>query len=147
MKRIIKNYLNYSNNHPSVNEFIKYCLIGVTNAVLDYSVYLGLTRFFDYWRDNFLAANLIAVFLANLSSFFLNKYFTFQNRSKRIFRQYMKFITVSLIYLGIVQAVMFIGVDYFGLYDIWAKVIASGVGLVWNFFANKHWSFRPGYDI
>lgn len=142
MKTILNSYFKYLNKHPSVNEFAKYCLVGAINAFLDYSVYLGLTRFFLFWRENFLAANFIAIFLANLSSFFLNKYFTFQNKSQRIFRQYLKFLSVSLIYLGIVQLVMFIGVEFFNLYDIWAKIIASAVGLLWNFFANKYWSFR-----
>ncbi len=142
MKTILDSYFKYLNKHPSVNEFAKYCLVGGVNALLDYSVYLGLTRFFSFWRENFLAANFIAIFLANLSSFFLNKYFTFQNKSQRILRQYLKFLSVSLIYLGIVQLVMFIGVEFFDLYDIWAKIIASAVGLLWNFFANKYWSFR-----
>jgi len=145
---ILKQYQEkYLTKYPVLKEFVKYCLVGGTNAVLDYSIYLGLTRFFDFWQKNFLAANFVAIFFANLSSFFLNKYFTFQNRSNKLFQQYLKFILVSLVYLGIVQGIMFVGVKIIGLYDIWAKVAASAVGLIWNFFANKYWSFRPEKEI
>lgn len=125
-----------------MHEFVKYSLVGSINAGLDYSIYIGLTRFFIFWQENFLAANLLALFVANLSSFFLNKYFTFQNHSKKFFRQYLKFILVSLVYIGIVQAIMYLGVNVMGYYDLWVKVIASAIGLIWNFSANKFWSFR-----
>lgn len=136
-------YKRYADRFPTVNQFIKFCLVGAANAVLDFSVYLGLTRFFVFWQSHLLAANFIAVFIASLSSFFLNKYFTFHNQSRQFVRQYTKFVIVSAVYIGLVQLVLYVCIELLSWYDLWGKVMASAVGLVWNFTAHKFWSFRP----
>ena len=142
IKNLLEIYKKYSERHPAINEFVKFCIVGGTNAVLDFSIYIGLTRFFIFWQAHLLGANFIAIFIASLSSFILNKYFTFRNKSKQFVRQYLKFIIVSVIYMALVQLVLYVCIELLLLYDIWAKVIASIIGLIWNFTAHKFWSFR-----
>ncbi|MGB0757150.1 MAG: GtrA family protein [Patescibacteria group bacterium] len=141
--RIFNKIQHYVDKHiPLGREVFVFLLVGATNAVLDFSIYIGLTRTFDFWQTNYLGANIVAFIIATTSSFFLNKHYTFRNKSKNIAKQYLKFWTVALIYIALVQSILYIGVVEFKLYDILAKVIAMGIGTFWNFTAHKYWSFR-----
>ena len=136
-------YIQKRFKHYHVGEqFIKYCLVGVANTTVDFLSYLLLTRLFVFWKEHFLAANIIAFLIANMCSFFLNKHFTFQNKTRNISQQYSRFFIVSIIYIALVQSLLFIGVEQFGMYDVVAKVIATAIGLIWNFIAHKYWSFK-----
>lgn len=113
-------------------------MVGSVNTAIDFGLYIGLTRVFLL---HYFGVNVISFFGANIFSFFANKHFTFRNRSSRYMNQYTKFLSVSLVYLVIVQSILYFGVEVLDLYDIWAKVMANGIGMIWNFFAHKHWSF------
>ncbi len=123
-------------------EFLRFALVGGFNTVLDFGIYIGLTRIFSFWQKYYLGANLISLIIATTSSFLLNKHFTFRNTSKEVGRQYVKFWLVALVYIGIVQVILFIGIDLFQIHDVLTKVIATVIGMFWNFFAHKYWSFR-----
>lgn len=133
---------SYFGKWPVAKELTKYCMVGGLNTGIDFGLYIGLTRFFVFWSERFLAANIVAFLVANISSFFLNKQFTFRNTSNRFLYQYGKFIGVSLVYIALVQSILFLGVIELQLHDIVAKVFANAVGLAWNFIAHKYWSFN-----
>ncbi|HEX9664849.1 MAG TPA: GtrA family protein, partial [Patescibacteria group bacterium] len=127
--------------YPIARQFIKFCLVGVSNTVIDFGVYLGLTRLFLFWRTHFLIANFVAFSLAASWSYFLNKYWTFRDKEKFTQAQYLKFFLVSLVGLGLTQIVLY-SLVVAGLYDLFAKLIAVIVVVFWNFLANKYWTFR-----
>ncbi len=135
-------YKHYTERWPVSYQFVKYNIVGAINTLIDFSVYIGLTRSSGFWQEHFLSANIISFLIANISSFFFNKKFTFRNNSTDVTKQYVKFFIVSIIYLGIVQSLLYLGVHLFQFSDIFAKVIASTVGMFWNFYAHKYWSFR-----
>ncbi len=124
-----------------VRQFVTYCAVGGVNTVVDFGTYFILTRMFLFWSGRFLAANVVAFFVANICSFFLNRSFTFKSNNKNVRKQYIRFVIVSLGYIALVQLLLYIGVIVLGFGDLIVKVFATAVGLVWNFFAHKFWSF------
>ncbi len=122
-----------------VRQLFKFCLIGICNTIIDYSIYLFFSRFVGLY---FLYANIISISVAMTFSFFANKYWTFQNTDKRLKSQYLKFAAVNVVYFFLNNAILFLLVTFFGLFDLLAKVIAIMIGLSWNFFINRHWTFR-----
>ena len=120
-------------------QFIKFCIIGTLNTVIDYSVYLLLNRVFDIY---FLYANIMAIAVAMTSSFVFNKYWTFRNHEKKIKSQSLKFVIVNIVYFFLNNSIVFVLASYLAFYDIFAKIIATIVCLFWNFFANRYWTFR-----
>jgi len=125
---------------PTLRQFIKFGLVGGINTVLDFGVYLALTRWLDL---HYLVANLVAFILAASSSFILNKYWTFRdNRLAGLTFQYLKFLIVSTVGAALTELTLFALVHFAGWPDIVAKIMAIGVVMFWNFFANKHWTFR-----
>ena len=120
-------------------QFIKFCIVGVINTIIDYALYLLFSRVMGVY---FLYANLLSVSLAMTSSFIFNKYWTFKDQNKSIKTQYLKFVVVNIVYFILNNSIVFALVRYLKIYDLLAKVIAIIVGLFWNFLANRYWTFK-----
>lgn len=120
-------------------QFIKFCIVGTVNTIIDYALYLFFSRSLGVY---FLYANLLSVSIAMTSSFIFNKYWTFRDQGKNIKTQYLKFLVVNIIYFILNNSIVFSLVKYLRIYDLIAKVIAIIVGLFWNFFANRYWTFK-----
>ncbi|PIS42880.1 MAG: GtrA family protein [Candidatus Kerfeldbacteria bacterium CG08_land_8_20_14_0_20_40_16] len=126
-----------------IKEIVKFALVGGFNTILDFSVYIILTRFWEFWQKNYLLANFVSFSIAATSSYILNKTWTFRDKNKRIYIQYPKFILVSVIGLLINETVLYILVTHLVIYDLLAKICAVGIAMFWNFSANKFWTFKP----
>lgn len=88
-----------------------------------------------------LPASIAGFIVGAIINYFLNYRFTFQ--SSKSHREAMtKFFIVALIGALINTALMYAGIDLLQLYYLLAQVIATGIVLVWNFTANKLWTFR-----
>lgn len=121
-------------------QFSKFVFVGLINTGLDFLVYAGLTRVFLFWDSHKILAASLAFFIANLNSYFCNKYWTFQNKEKKHHLQYLKFLIISLIGLGLTDLIFYLAL-HLGLYDLLAKLVPIPLVLLWNFSANKYWTF------
>lgn len=120
--------------------FIRFSIVGLINTFVDFGLYLLLTRIFDF---HYLLANVSSWIVAVCFSFIMNKYWTFECYDKgAIPKQYVKFFVVNIIALGLSVLILFLFVEIFKLPDVFGKIFAIGLIAFWNFFANKHWTFR-----
>lgn len=124
-----------------VGEFWRFATIGSLNAVVDFLVYLSLTRGLAYMQQHYLLANSMAFVMANLNSFYWNRRWTFNVNHGNPYRQYLEFFTVSVIYLGFIQFGLWLLVSRFGVYDLLAKVIVIGCGMLVYFGVLKRLVF------
>ena len=125
-----------------VTALIKYGLVGVTNTAIDFGTYALLTRSVVFWERHYLSANAIAWFLSTAWGFYWNKRWTFRNQEKKYFRQWVKFITIAFIALALSQGALFIGVHFFGLHDLIAKLSSIVIGALWSFTMHRYWTFK-----
>lgn len=123
----------------SLKQFMKFCLVGIVNTAIDFAVYYFFTRVIGVY---FLVANFISVLTAMIFSFYFNKYWTFRNYDTQIKKQFLQFTLVNLIYFLLNNGIIWLGVTIFGLNDLWAKILATIIGLAWSFSANKIWTFK-----
>ena len=121
-----------------MRQFIRFCIVGFSTTAVDFSIYLVLTR---VAKLQYLLANLIAVLIAIIWSYYWNRRYTFKSKEKALKLQFSKFFVVSTIGLGLNELILFLLVN-FGLNDIFAKMCAVGIVLFWNFFINKFWTFK-----
>jgi len=91
-----------------------------------------------------LAATMSFIF-AVIFSFTFNKIWTFQNRSKNIRKQFIKFLIVSVIGLLLTVSLMFVFVKLLHIFYLLSKIMTSVIVLLWNFLANKLWTFAYSY--
>lgn len=125
-------------SHHSV--FLRYFIVGTFVTGLDL-----LTLFFLYEIIQFplLLSTTLAFLVAMTTSFFLNKIWTFKNGSRNFRKLYIKFFLVSCVGLFLTNFLMWFLTLVIGIWYLFSKVLVSGVVLLWNFLANKYWTFRP----
>lgn len=125
-----------------VQQFIKFILVGGISTLIDFSLYVFLTRFFLFWQNHYLWANFISMFIASLFSFFLNKEWTFSSNGKKVWRQYLDFYITMLFCLLFYQAFFgFISLSL-GWYDIVAKALSAFLVMLIRFHLHKFWVFK-----
>lgn len=129
------------NGRSLVGEVWRFLVVGTSNAAVDFVVYLILTRSFLFWREHYLMANAVAFILANLNSFIWNRHWTFKAKEGGIWRQYAGFFSTSLVYLAFIQAGLWLLVSVWGMYDLLAKVIVIGLGMILYFTVLKRFIF------
>ena len=127
-------------------QFAKYGLIGVLNTLLDFAVLNLLSYTFHvYSGTSLILINVFSFLAANINSYFWNKYWTFQSQNKKVAGELLKFFTVSIIGFLLNSAILWsfttVMEPALGLSpQIWenvAKLIATGVYIVWNFIGYK----------
>jgi putative flippase GtrA len=78
--------------------------------------------------------------------FFANKFFTFKNREKKTGQQLFKFLIVYgvsfLSNIAIANALIWLDVHY-----LLAKVVAVGIGAVWNYALSHGFVFKKKEDV
>lgn len=142
---------------PAARQFIKFGVTGTIGATVDFTTYnvltrgLGITFFYTVLGQQIIVANNISVFLAIVSNFLLNKYWTFRDPSRQVVRQWAGYFTLNF-FTWLLNQVL---VSFFafkvplmmGLFgdqkDNAAKALAIGLILSVNFLGSKFLVFRP----
>lgn len=130
--------------HPLITKFIKFGIVGASGMVVHFGV---LYLFKEVVGLNPFLANTIGFVTAATTNYILNRIWTFRSQEKQVAVEYLKFILVSVIGLGVNNGTMWITgkllPDWFNdwrFYLIW--VFAVGVTTMWNFFGNMLFTFR-----
>jgi dolichyl-phosphate beta-glucosyltransferase len=119
--------------------FFKYSVVGVSGTIVDLGT---LYIFVDFLHIPVLLATAISFILAVINNFILNKYWTFQNKSSNVRKQFIKFLIVSVIGLLLTEMFMALFVYVLKIWYLISKLLTSAIILVWNFLGNKHWTFK-----
>ncbi len=123
---------------PFLKEMFKFGVVGVSNIVVDTSVYTLLTRVFHLY---FMLAAVGAFIIAVTWSFYFNRRWTFRSNGKKVKTQYFKFFLVNGLVVFLNLLFFYLAVEFVHIYDLIAK---PGVGVVIgfiNFTLNKFWTF------
>ena len=127
--------------HATARQLIKFCLVGVFNTTLDFSVYLFLTRVFDFWSVHLVLASAVSFLCGVTSSYLLNYYWTFRRGAGHTRFLMVKFLVVATAGMTWNAAILYVLMQL-GVYDIIAKVFATACVIVWNFTLQKKWTFK-----
>jgi len=119
---------------------VKFGLTGSSGLLIDFS----LTWFFkDELHVNKFIANGIGFCTAVLSNYFINRYWTFNERDrKKVGKQLPVFIAVSLIGLLLNSCFIYIFNELLLLNFYVSKAIAVILVFFWNFTANYFFVFK-----
>ncbi|WP_445670821.1 GtrA family protein [Paenibacillus sp. FSL M8-0334] len=130
MTKILTNILN--------NQFVKYALVGVIGTIIHTLILIVLTEFFFLKPILSTSFGFIASLLL---SYYLNSKWTFSS-NKMTTVSFVKYFTVSLSGLFLNIAILYIFVDLFNLWYIWAQVVIVVIVPIYNYLLNKLWSFN-----
>ncbi len=119
-------------------KFIKFGVVGFSGLFIDFGFTYLCKEVFKIQK---YIANSIGFTIAASSNYFLNRIWTFQSTNPEIAVEYTEFLLISIIGLGLNTLILYFVINRFKLNFYFAKMIAIGVVIVWNFFANAFLTF------
>ena len=150
-------------NPKRVERFVKFAIVGVIGAIVDFIVLNILKVVFEAielgvgWnvplephQIQLIAANAISFSAAVLSNFTWNRLWTFpESRERPVVTQLIQFTIVNVLGL-IINTVILVVMDQYVFQQFFdarlsynlAKAVAIGVVLFWNFGVNSIWTYR-----
>jgi putative flippase GtrA len=144
------------NLHLESKRFVKFLVVGTIGAVVDFGTFNLLTAVFHMPA---VFSSILSFLAAVTSNFFFNRYWTYpDSRSKPIWRQAVQFTLINLVGLAI-RTPLFAalipawhgvlensGAVSAGYAEQLSRNLALGcavlVVLVWNFVANRFWTYN-----
>lgn len=152
----LNSVLNYvRNNRTEVERFVKFMVVGVIGAVVDFGSYNLMIELLGLPPE---VAGTISFVLAICSNFVWNRFWTYpDSRSKPIAQQFVQFFVVNALGIIIRLPIIALTKGPFGqlaerllaLEPETAKTLGNNVALAvaviivmfWNFFINRFWTY------
>lgn len=119
-------------------KFIRFGIVGVTGVFVDFG-FTWVCK--EALRIQKYIANAIGFTIAASTNYVLNRIWTFESQNPDIAIEYLKFIGISMIGLGINTLILWILVSRFKQNFYLSKLFAIGIVTVWNFIANLFYTF------
>ena len=128
-------------------QFIKFGLIGVTNTLLSYGIYMLVIWLLTPYNISFdyIIGSVLGFIISVLWSFYWNNKLVFNKDSekrsllKSLLKTYLSYASTGIVLANIL---LYVFVDLMGI----SKAIAPFIGLLitvpLNFVLNKYWAFR-----
>jgi putative flippase GtrA len=121
-------------------QIIKYGIIGCCCVMIDFVVYWLLVQIV---KMPYLYANIISVHCGIITSFFLNRHFTFKVKD-RTFLRFISFYVIGITGLAISSGMLLFLVEKIELNELVSKAVTVVVVALIQFLLNKYISFRDG---
>lgn len=123
-------------------QFVKFGLVGVSNTVIAYVVYVLVLQFGVYY----VVANLVGFFVSVINAFYWNNKFVFQSgegEKRNTAKAFLKTL-VSYSGTGIVLSniLLVLWVEVIKLPEMIGPLINLLITIPLNFILNKFWAFR-----
>jgi putative flippase GtrA len=150
-------------NPKRVERFVKFAIVGVIGAIVDFVVLNLLKVVFEAvglgagWNVSLephqiqlIVANAVSFSAAVLSNFTWNRLWTFpESRERPVVTQLVQFTIVNVLGL-VINTVILVTMDQYVFQQLFdarlsynlAKAVAIGVVLFWNFGVNSIWTYR-----
>ena len=122
-----------------IKQFFLYCIGGGFAFIIDVG---GLYVFTEYLKIWYIFSATLSFILAAIFNYLFQRFITFKSVDKNISRQFILFVIVAAIGLLINNTLLYLLVELAGIWYIFAKALAAIIVLMWNFFANKKFTFK-----
>jgi putative flippase GtrA len=119
-------------------KFLKFGIVGGSGVLVDF----GITWFMrERLKINQYTSNTTGFCCAVVSNYILNRLWTFESHNNNVPLEFGKFVLVSVVGLSLNNLIIYLLNERFGLNFYLAKGIATGIVMIWNFFANLYFTF------
>jgi putative flippase GtrA len=125
-------------SRTTLKQFILFTAIG---GIGTGGQYVTLVALVESGLLDAVPASVIGFAVGAVINYFLNYRFTF-NSNKSHKEAMTKFFIVAVCGALLNTALMYVGIHTLRLYYLLAQIVATGIVLLWNFAANKLWTFK-----
>jgi putative flippase GtrA len=119
------------------NTFIKFCLIGVINTLINYSVFILFLLFLNI---NYIVAGIIGFITAALFAFFLNRRWSFRNTENNS-RGFTIYLLLQICCFIIHLLVQYISINVFQVSQVYSPFPAIFITLFVNYNVCRNYVF------
>lgn len=133
---------------PGVRQLVKFGIVGISSTAVNFAV---LNLMLIVFHQNRYSAVTVAFLISVVNGYIWNKLWTFKAaQAKPVHTQFVQFLLVNTVGLGLdLLIIKLISVPLehdFNLNMVkatnLAQLVATGVAVFWNFFANRFWTFK-----
>jgi putative flippase GtrA len=114
-------------------KFLKFCIVGSSGMIVDFGTTWLLK---EKVRVNKYIANSSGFILAATSNYLLNRFWTFHSENTKVATEYISFVLISAVGLGINNFVLYLLTEKVKLNFYLSKLFATVVVTLWNFSMN-----------
>lgn len=118
-----------------ITQLMKFGIVGVIAFIIDYGLMVLLTEAFGV---DYLVSATISFAVSVTFNYFASMRYVFRHKegmSKR--REFVIFVVLSVIGLGINDLIMWLGTGLWGISYLITKLVATFLVMVWNFVTRK----------
>lgn len=119
-------------------QFTKFVSVGVVATGIHYMILIIMT---ETGFTSAVIASAAGYVISSIFNYLLNYYFTFSSRERHVFAA-LKFTVVASAGLALNSLIMILSVVFAGIHYLPGQILATGCVLVWNYLANRHWTYR-----
>lgn len=134
--------MNFQKLKVVFNQFVKFGLVGVSNILVSYLVYLLLTLI----NVPYLIANAIGYIVSILNAFYWNYKFVFKPNEKENFVWWKVLLKTFIAYSGsglvLSSILLVLFIDYMGFDKVIAPILTLFITVPISFLVNKFWAFK-----
>lgn len=125
-------------SHPLLKQFLSFALVGLVGTAAQFMVLYGLV---SQAAVNPVAASTLGFVIGALVNYWLNYRLTFRS-TKKHHDALPRFMTVAGGGCLLNGALMAMLLSRIPVHYLLAQVVVTGLVLLWNFLANRFWTFR-----
>ena len=120
--------------HERLMELVRFGFVGGASFLLDYSILFALTEFAGVY---YLYSSAISFGVSVAFNYWLCVVYVFKGARKQTRRQAAMFLVTGVMGLGLNQLCMWFFVAVAGLHYMLAKIGATAIVTVWNYFTKR----------
>lgn len=122
---------------PLVTQFLSFVWVGAIATAVQYTILIGLVQI---GGARPALASGVGYAAGATVNYLLNYHYTFASNRSHV-QAVVKFFAVAVVGLIVNSLIVAFATEELGIFYVLAQVAATGVVLVWNFTANRLWTF------
>jgi putative flippase GtrA len=118
-----------------IEQIVKFGFVGFLCFFIDYGIMVFLTEVFGV---NYLISSAISFTVSVTVNYILSVTIVFEtDKNKNKFKEFIVFVLLSIVGLGINQLVMWFAGEILGVFYMISKIAATAIVMVYNFISRK----------
>lgn len=128
-----------------IEQIMKFGVVGILCFFIDYGLMILFTELFSI---NYLVSSGLSFSISTIVNYCLSMKYVFRSRKDaNKAKEFIAFVVLSVIGLGLNEVIMWIAVDGIGIYYMISKIGATAIVMVYNFVTRKIFLEEKGQKI
>ena len=115
-------------------QIIRFGIVGGTSFLIDYGIFTILSQLLHI---HYLIASILSFTISVIYNYILSIKWVFDVSKKQTSKEFIVFVILSVIGLGINSLIMYLSVDLMHIHEMISKIIATAIVMVYNFITRK----------